>query len=91
MRRFVNGTGFDTRTGAIKIYMTKPKEMNFKINNLVVDGYKFVVDEFINKRDVLMLSFNSNIVTTDPTGAMIMFRRKITSIIKKLCDVGAKK
>lgn len=84
MKQFVNGTSFDAKTGDVKIYMNKPKDMACTINKLTILGYVFDVDEFVNKRGVRMLSFKSVVRTTDMTGLLIILRHKIADEIQHL-------
>ena len=87
MRTFKNGVGVDYGTGEIRIYMTKPKNMNGKISGQIkVIGHAFTPDEFINKRGVRMLSFTTIAHTTDVSAFAQMARAKLKKSIDVICS-----
>lgn len=87
MRTFKNGVGVDYSTGEIRIYMTKPKNMNGRISGTIqVVGHSFVPDEFINKRGVRMLSFTTIAHTTDVSAFAQMARARLRKSIDVICN-----
>lgn len=85
MRIFKNGAGIDYKTGEVRIYMTKPKDMNCKLTTPIrVYGYQFIPDEFVNAKGVRMLSFRSEIKTTDIVDFAMVARKLIKSQVDKL-------
>lgn len=85
MRIFRNGAGIDYETGEVRIYMTKPKDMKCKLTAPIrVLGYQFIPDEFVNAKGVRMLSFRSEIKTTDIVGFTMIAKKQIKNQVDKL-------
>lgn len=85
MRIFRNGAGIDYKTGEVRIYMIKPKDMNCKLTTPIrVLGYQFIPDEFVNAKGVRMLSFRSEIKTADIVGFTMIAKKQIKSHVDKL-------
>lgn len=85
MRIFRNGAGIDYKTGEVRIYMTKPKDMNCKLTAPIrVLGYQFIPDEFVNAKGVRMLSFRSEVKTTDIVGFTMIAKKQIKNHVDKL-------
>lgn len=86
MRTFEHGVGVNYSTGEIRIYMTKPKNMDGKISGQIrVIGHTFTPDEFINKRGVRMLSFTTIAHTTDVSAFAQIARAKLKKSIEVIC------
>ena len=86
MRTFEHGVGVNYDTGEVRIYMTKPKNMNGKISGQIrVIGHLFTPDEFINKRGVRMLSFTTTAHTTDVCAFAQTARAKLKKSIEVIC------
>lgn len=89
---FERGCRYDDITGKISIYMIKPKYITKSLKNraIKIDGINLTIDEFLNKRDIIMLSFNGiiNGRQQDLKSTTIYLRGKLSNEIQSLFKRG---